>query len=73
MANTATGPLPPGIYRIVVAGGSPFESQRLTYDDDSRQVTVLPASVDDNPNQEVIYYFHDELDSSCLSLTSSFT
>jgi hypothetical protein len=72
MANTATGPLPPGIYRIVVAGGSPFESQRLTYDDDSH-VTVLPAGVDDDPNQEVIYHFHDELDSSCLWLTSSFT
>jgi hypothetical protein len=72
MANTATGPYPPGIYRIVVADGSPFESQRLTYDDNHNRVTVLPAGVDDDSNQEVIYYFHDKLNSICLSLISSF-
>jgi len=52
MATTATGPYPPGIYRIVVADGSPFESQRLTYDDNHNSVTVLPAGVDDDSNQE---------------------
>jgi hypothetical protein len=55
---TATAPLPPGIYRIVVAGSSPFESQRLTYHEESpTYVTVLPPGVHDDPNQEVIHCF----------------
>jgi hypothetical protein len=68
MSTTATTHLPPGIYRIVVAGGA-LESQRLTYGED--YVTVLPPGVDNDSQQEVIHYFHDELD--CLSLTSPFT
>ena len=68
MSTTATTQIPPGIYRIVVAGGS-LESQRLTNTGD--HVTVLPPSVDNLPLQEVIHYFHDKLD--YLSLTSPFT
>jgi hypothetical protein len=66
MSTTATTTqFPPGIYRIVVAGGA-LESQRLT--NGEGYVTILPPSVDNDPQQEVIHYFHDELD--CLSLTS---
>ena len=67
MSTTSTTKLPPGIYRIVVAGGA-FESQLLT--DGESHVTVLPPSVDKDPKQEVITYFHDE---RCLWLTSPFT
>jgi hypothetical protein len=67
MSTTATTQIPPGIYRIVVAGGG-LESQRLTNEEGN--VTVLPPGVDNDPKQEVSY-FHDELD--CLSLTSPFT
>ena len=73
--STATTQLPPGtgIYYIVVAGGR-FESQRLTQahaDSDTLGVTILPPSVGNDHRQEVIYYFHDELD--CLSLICPFT
>ena len=69
MSTTATTQLPPGIYRLVVAGGA-FESQVLT--DGENHVTVLPPSVGgDDPRQEVIHYFHDELE--CLSLTCPLT
>ena len=57
MSTTSTTHLPPGIYRIVVAGGA-FESQLLT--DGENYVTVLPPSVDKDPKQEVIHYFHNE-------------
>ena len=59
MSTTTITHLPPGIYRIVVAGGS-SESKRLTNTED--RVTVLPPNVDIDPLQEVIHYFHDELD-----------
>ena len=68
MSTTATTQLPPGIYRFVVAGGA-FESQVLT--DAGNHVTVLPPSVGNDTQQEVIHHFHDALD--CLSLTSPFT
>ena len=64
MSTTTTTQIPPGIYRIVVAGGG-LESQRLTNTED--YVTVLPPGADNDPQQEVIHYFHDY-----LSLTSSF-
>jgi len=51
MTTTA---LPPGIYRISVAGG--VEPECLTRDGDSR-VTILPPSAKPDPDQEVIYYF----------------
>ena len=71
MSTTATTQLLPrtGVYYIVGAGGS-FESQRLT--DGGNYVTILPPSVGDDPKQEVMHYFHDEL-ADGLSLTCPFT
>ena len=62
---STTTQLTPGIYHIVVVGGE-FDSHRLT---DGKYVTVLPP-IHNNPKQEVIHYFHKELE--CLSLTCPF-
>ena len=60
--STTTTQLPPGFYRIVVTAGA-LESQLLTYGEN--YVTVLPPGAKNDPQQEVIYRFHDELD--CLA------
>jgi hypothetical protein len=64
-----TTELSPGIYRIVVArlGVEPEVLTRHGKDG----VTILPPSVQLDPEQEVIMSLSDELD--CLSLTSSFS
>jgi hypothetical protein len=64
--NTMTQ-IPPGIYRINVAGG--IDPARLTRT--GEHVTILPPGAQPDPEQEVIHRFGDELD--CLSLTSHFS
>ena len=59
MSTTATTQIPPGFYRFVVAAGA-LESQLLTYGEN--YVTVLPPGAKNDPQQEVIHRFHDELD-----------
>ena len=58
--------LPPGIYRIVDANNTVADSNHLT--DEGGRVTLLPPGAKDDPRQEVLHHFYDELD--CLSLTS---
>jgi hypothetical protein len=69
MASTDITQLPPGIYRIVVAGVGDFDAQRLT--DGDSHVTIVPPTFDNDPKQEVMRFFYDEL--NCLLLTSPFT
>ena len=57
--STTTTQLPPGFYRIVVTAGA-LESQLLTYGEN--YITVLPPGAKNDPQQEVIHRFHDELD-----------
>ena len=64
MTTPSTTTLPRGIYRIVVGGGG-TELKRLTQ---GTPVTIAPPI--DGIRQEVIHYFHDELE--YLSLTSPF-
>jgi len=51
-----TTQLPPGIYRIVVAGVESFLNARLTRQGEEG-VTILPAGAAPEPEQEVIRRF----------------
>lgn len=66
---TATTQLPPGIYRIIVAGirGDEVKNDRLT-DDGEGRVTLRPPSVHDESKQEVMHHIYDKFD--YLSLIS---
>ena len=64
MTTPSTTTLRRGIYHIVVGGGG-IELKRLTQ---ANPVTIAPPV--DGIRQEVIHYFHDELE--YLSLTSPF-
>jgi hypothetical protein len=51
--TTITTQIPRGVYRLIVAGGGAFESDRLT---DAKYVTVLPSSVDVDAKQKVVHH-----------------